>query len=872
MEENGSLTGFDLEKNLAEMIEKLARESGDATAILAPDANPLDYGALYRQVADTKARLREFGIGRRDVVAVALPNGPEMATAFLSIASAAACAPLNPSLNQSSHETYLNDLGATTVAINDQMPEVESAARRLGIPILRIVADSRQGAGAFTLQTESKPSATRISDDESARPDDVALILPTSGTTSKPKLVPLSHGNLCISSRNIISTLELGPADRCLNMMPLFHIHGLVACLLSTIASGGSIVCTPGFSAKHFHAWLEEYSPTWYSAVPTIHQSVLGCGRPDRVRLRFIRSSSASLPPKVMSDLEEMFEAPVIEAYGMTEAAHQMASNRLSRQKPGKVGPPAGPEIMIVDNDWKELPDGTTGEIVIRGGNVTCGYIRNESANRDSFRDGWFRTGDQGYFDEDGFLCLTGRTKELINRGGEKIAPREIEEALLEHPAVAQAVSFSIPHPTLGEEIAAAVVLRSGMSAGEDELTRHTARRLAQFKVPRLIRFLPEIPKGPTGKIQRIGMAERLGISGLRAAGEDYVAPDQPLEEQIARIWQDVLKHDLIGAGDNFFLIGGDSLLAVEVLTRISAELVDIDHVALYENPVLRDFARVVQAELDNPARVEGISGGVIPIRIGASRRPLFCLAGHNNKFGIFCRIASHLDAGQPVFGLPYPALTPQRDHYTVGELADELIARMRDLQPSGPYRIFGHCFGGFVAFEMARRLTALGEQTELLFMMDSYLPAQLRHGSFKAGDNGKRIDFHLHQLGARDWNGKMAYLTRRIQIITEDLTAAAGNALFNAFLNLKSQRPSFLITRNIASRYAFSHFEPGEYAGTVRLIRMQDHRSEAGLMGWEGWIKANTELIRAPYSDQGVGSEECVAVYAPQVRKLLES
>jgi len=872
MEKKGSRKKIDRENNLAEMIEGLALDSGDAIAVMAPGSNPLDYRALYRQVAATKASLRELGIGRRDVVAVAAPNGPEMATAFLSIASAAVCAPLNPSLNQSSHETYLKDLGANTVAISDQMPEVESAARRLGIPVLRILSNTRQGAGVFAIQPETRPSATRIPDDEIPTPDDIALILPTSGTTSRPKLVPLSHGNLCISSRNIISTLELGPADRCLNMMPLFHIHGLVACLLSTIASGGSIVCTPGFSSKNFHAWLGEFGPTWYSAVPTIHQSVLGCGRPNQGRLRFIRSSSASLPPKVMSDLEEMFEAPVIEAYGMTEAAHQMASNRLSRQKPGKVGPPAGPEIMIVDNDWKELPLGTTGEIVIRGGNVTSGYIRNESANRDSFRDGWFRTGDQGYFDDDGFLCLTGRTKELINRGGEKIAPREIEEALLEHPAIAQAVSFSIPHPTLGEEVAAAVVLRSGMSAGEDELARHTGQRLAQFKVPRLIRFLPEIPKGPTGKIQRIGMAERLGISGLRAAGENYVAPDEPLEEQIARIWQDVLKCGLIGAGDNFFLIGGDSLLAVEVLTRISSELVDIDHVALYENPVLRDFARVVRAELDNPARVEGISGGVIPIRIGGSRRPLFCLAGHNNKFGIFCRIASHLDAGQPVFGLPYPALTPQRDHYTAGEIADEIIARMRAIQPSGPYRIFGHCFGGFVAFEMARRLAAMGERTELLIMMDSYLPADLRHGSFSADDDGRRFDFHLRQLGGRDWKGRKAYLNRRLQVITEDLSADAGNAFFRAVLNMKLPRPSFLITRNIASRYAFNTFKPGPYSGAVRLIRMQDHRSEAGLMGWEGWITGSTDLIRAPYSDQGVGSEECVAAYAPQVAKLLES
>jgi acyl-CoA synthetase (AMP-forming)/AMP-acid ligase II len=372
-------------------------------------------------------------------------------------------------------------------------------------------------AGAFELQSGASAGAPARGGPATA--GDVALLLHTSGTTSRPKIVPLSQHNLAVSAVSIRRAVALSPADRCLNVMPLFHIHGLMAAVLASFAAGASVVCTPGFNALRFFAWLDEFQPTWYTAVPTMHQAILArsARNPEsveRARLRLIRSSSSSLPPQVMADLERTFRCPVIESYGMTEASHQMASNPLppEARKPGTVGIAAGPEIAIMAAGGQLLAPGEVGEVVIRGPSVTRGYRNNPAANAASFTDGWFHTGDQGVLDDEGYLTLTGRLKEIINRGGEKVAPLEVDNVLSAHPAVAQALTFAMPHPKLGEEVAAAIVLKEGQSASESEIRDFAAERLADFKVPRKLVFLDEIPKGATGKLQRIGLAERLGL------------------------------------------------------------------------------------------------------------------------------------------------------------------------------------------------------------------------------------------------------------------------------------------------------------------------------------------------------------------------
>ena len=504
-------------ENSLGLSRRLAAGANDAPAILAPDRATLSHGGLRGLIAATAKQLHERGIGRGDRVAIVLPNGPEMATAFVAVAATASTAPLNPAYRADELDFYLTDIGAKAILVaeGDTGPAV-TVAERLGIGVLRLVAQPDAPAGSFMIEGAAIGSQAVP---DKAHDGDIALLLHTSGTTSRPKLVPLSHANIAASAAHIGATLGLTADDRCLNIMPLFHIHGLIAAVLSSLATGGSIYCTPGFNALRFFQWLSEAQPSWYTAVPTMHQAILpraprNTEALSAARLRFIRSSSASLPAQVMAELEATFGCPVIESYGMTEAAHQMASNRLppGQRKPGSVGASAGPEVAVMAPDGRLLEPGETGEIVIRGPNVTAGYEKNPDANATAFAHGWFHTGDQGVLDEDFYLRVTGRLKEIINRGGEKISPLEVDDVLMDHPAVAQVVTFAMPHDKLGEEVAAAVVLREGISATEGDIRSYAATRLADFKVPRKILILDEIPKGATGKLQRIGLAAKLGL------------------------------------------------------------------------------------------------------------------------------------------------------------------------------------------------------------------------------------------------------------------------------------------------------------------------------------------------------------------------
>ncbi len=551
--------------------------SGVATAIAAPDRADLTYDGLAEQIASTGRALHAAGFERADRVALVVPNGPEAATAFLSIASACVCAPLNPAYREAEFDFYLRDLRPKAIAVAEEGP-VTDAACRLGIPVIQLARTSGDAAGVFRLEGLR---AKVPGECEPPGPGDTALLLHTSGTTSRPKLVPLTWGNLGHSAGNISRTLGLSPADRCLNVMPLFHIHGLAAVLLASLSSGASVVCTPGFLATSFFDWLDAFAPTWYSAVPTMHQAVLGraglhAEALARHRLRFIRSSSAALPVRVLEELEARFGVPVIEAYGMTEAAHQMASNPLppGMRKPGSAGRATGTEIAVRDEACQPLPAGATGHIWIAGPNVTPGYLDNPEANGESFADGWFRTGDLGWLDEDGYLFLSGRSKEIVNRGGEKISPREVDEVLMRHASVGQCLTFALPDSRLGEEVGAAVVLRPGEVPDEAAIQSFAAQLLAEFKVPRRIYFLDEIPAGPTGKPQRIGLAARLGIGedAWKRTDVSVTPADATVVARVCSIMAEVLRIESVGPDTNFFDAGGDSLLGVQLLARLDNE------------------------------------------------------------------------------------------------------------------------------------------------------------------------------------------------------------------------------------------------------------------------------------------------------------
>ena len=487
--------------------------NAEAIALSAPNRSALSYNGLRNHCNQIGKQLASQGLSNSDRVAIVLPNGPEMASAFLAVASYMSAAPLNPSYKQSEYAFYLEDLKPSLVIVEENSTNpVRTAAADLSIPVVEAKVKSGSPAGAFELfQSEADIQPSNL--------DHEALVLHTSGTTSRPKVVPLLHRNILASTRNISASLELTATDHCLNIMPLFHIHGLIAVLATSMSQGASVCCSSGFNALKFLELAKEEKISWYSGVPTMHQTILlrAQKQPEAANalgLRFLRSSSASLPPAVFSELNEVFSCPVIEAYGMTEAAHQMTSNplELGKQKAGFVGIVSSPEVCIMDSSGNLLSPGEEGEVCIRGENVTPGYENNEAANASSFTNGWFRTGDQGLFDQDGYLKITGRLKEIINRGGEKISPLEVDNVLMEHPDIQQVVTFAVVDKMLGEEIGAAIVMADGKSMDAGQLRKYAGEHLAKFKIPKHIVFVDEIPKGATGKLQRIGLAKKLGL------------------------------------------------------------------------------------------------------------------------------------------------------------------------------------------------------------------------------------------------------------------------------------------------------------------------------------------------------------------------
>ena len=485
----------------------------DKIAITSENKSQISYKNLKIFIDNISKQLSGNGITNKDRAAIVLPNGPTMATSFLGISSYMSAAPLNPSYKSEEYEFYLKDLNPKILIVekNSKNPSIE-IAKKLNIEICELKIHKDQPEGLFNL-FENK------SDYSLPNENDEALVLHTSGTTSRPKIVPLSNNNIYSSSENISKSLDLTDKDHCLNIMPLFHIHGLIAVLATSMKVGASICASSGFNALKFLDLAKSEKITWYSGVPTMHQAILLRANKSgdvakKLNLRLIRSSSASLPPAVFKNLNEVFNCPVIEAYGMTEATHQMTSNPLppKQQKAGFVGLPAGPEVCIMDDNGNILKQGNVGEICIKGDNVTLGYENNDDANKTSFTNGWFRTGDQGYFDNDGYLKISGRIKEIINKGGEKISPLEVDNILMDHPSIDQAVCFGYEDKMLGENIASAIIIKDGMECSENDVLNYAEKKLAKFKIPKKIFFVDEIPKGATGKLQRNVLAKKFGL------------------------------------------------------------------------------------------------------------------------------------------------------------------------------------------------------------------------------------------------------------------------------------------------------------------------------------------------------------------------
>lgn len=468
--------------------------SSEATAIIIPGSKPLEisYKRLTSDILAFQQKLANLGITPAAAVSIALPNSYEFIVAFLAAAwQRAIAAPLNSNYKQSEFEFYIDDLSSAVAlvprsAVMQDAPAVR-AAKKYGAAIAECYFDGKQVV--LDVKDAGKLKGKGNKSVERARPDDIALVLHTSGTTGRPKAVPLTHRNLTRTMFNIKNTYQLSPSDRTLLVMPLFHVHGLLAAFLTPLYSGGSAIVPRAFSAGQFWRDFVAHDANWYTAVPTIHQILLKNPTPSPLpNIRFIRSCSSPLSPKTFADLEKTLDAPVLEAYAMTEASHQMTSNPLppGKRMPGVVGIGHGVEVRILDAEGNELPKGSEGEICARGENITKGYLNNPEANKSSFTtQGFFRTGDQGKQDEDGYITITGRIKELINKGGEKIAPVELDNVMAQHPAISEPVSFAIDDELYGQDVGAAVVLKPGVKLEKEELREWMKERVAKFKVPK---------------------------------------------------------------------------------------------------------------------------------------------------------------------------------------------------------------------------------------------------------------------------------------------------------------------------------------------------------------------------------------------------
>ena len=581
---------------VGELLEIRARERGATAAVLAPNRPAMTYELLAERAATHRAKLRDWGIGPRDRVALVLGDGYDTAVSALYLSASTICVSLSPALKEPELDTLFARLRPRAVVVSGPGSAAARVAGRTGAGVL--VMDATSGELRMVSPPVGRPGG--VAGDPSGAPD-VALILATSGTTGRSKLVPLTHRGVLAAASATVGAYALTPEDRRLNVMPLYHVQGLVGSLLASLVAGGGIICTTGFDAARVPGWVRTWRATWYSATPTMHREIMRtCG--DELAglgadgLRFLRAGSAALPAALRSELEQRFGLPVVESYGMTEA-HQIASTPLdpALHRPGSVGRPTGSEVLVLGPDGRSpAAPGQIGEVVVRGDNVFGGYY-DEEGEESPFVHGWFRTGDVGLMDADGYLFLRGRLKEIINRGGEKISPREVDEVLLAHPAVAEAVTFPAPEPRLGEDVAAAVVLADGATATEPDLRAFAGSRLAAHKVPRRIVLVDRIPNSG-GKVRRNELAQLLGVDMTTAADDRPVV--DVVELTVTGIWKEVLGLTEVGPEDDFFFLGGDSLTGVKVLQMVGDVFdVELSPLAMYDQAsTVRSMAALVRA------------------------------------------------------------------------------------------------------------------------------------------------------------------------------------------------------------------------------------------------------------------------------------
>ncbi|WP_263351888.1 AMP-binding protein [Acidicapsa acidisoli] len=730
-------------------IEFHARLKPDFPAVLEPVKEPgksaFTYSQFWQEIDALSTHLRQSGLQSHQVVVVLVQPGALAVLAVAAVMRHCCCAPLNPNLTASEIESHLVAMHAAAIVLTPEFEAARQIALRLGITVLL----GHMGDAGAVWNIEKTADTTSANHFLPDLISGAAVLLNTSATTGRSKLVPLTGGNLEAMFRYTQTALALSASDRLLLVTPLYHAQGIVS-TFAQLSVGGTIIATRGFEAASYPGWLQDLHPTWYTCAPAIHQAVVTVleNRPLKkpVSLRFVRSSGAAFTVKLARDLGRLLGVPVLNGYGMSETG-AITSDALNLRpyRPGSVGRSVGPTIAIMDPSGKFLLPEAEGEIVVRGPSVMAAYANDPEANEAAFRDGWFRTGDIGRLDAAGFLFVTGRSKEMINRGGQKIVPEDVDRVFAAHPAVLAAAAFAVPHPTLGEDIACAIVPRPDSSTSEAELRRFASQKLAPFKVPRRVYFVDQIPRGETGKPRRHLLAERItqkpaasGISGTPSktglannvinliaspsAKSELSLPDlanDPTFRRLIEIWARVLKRDEIDQTEDFFTAGGDSLGAVNLLAEIDLRFgsdLQAEAASFLDNPTLANIATLLSNSVCSLSAASASSEvEVFPVREEPGRSPIFCIPGDGDEGLYFRRLASHL-AGQLPLSIVRPVNTwHDSSLFTFERAAEKTIRAIQQVQPDGPYILGGYCYGGIVAFAAAHLLRKQGHAVKLV-------------------------------------------------------------------------------------------------------------------------------------------------------------
>lgn len=700
---------------LIEPVAAAAAGSPSATAIQVPAEPPVTYGELMQRVGEARSRLEALGLAEAGRVALVAPATPDTLVALLALSQIATVVPLNPANTRDEYRSYLaaSQVSAVVVQRDDAGPR--EAAEQLGIRVV---------GAAWSDSTRQRGSGAGPKNANGDRP---ALLFQTSGTTARPKNVPLSHRNVLVGASNVVRALDLTAADSCLLMMPLFHVHGLIGCALATLTSGGRLILASAPRAIDAFAWVTSLAPSWYSGSPAVHHAMVrranAVGVRPRNTLRLIRSCSAPLPWTLLEQLRATFGAPIVNAYGMTEASHQIASTSLNGcEREGDVGIPIGCEVVVRRESGLRADPDETGEIWVRGDNVFAGY---EPSDSSIDADSWLNTGDLGTIDRRGRLCLQGRVKELINKGGEKISPAEIDAVFLRFPEIIEAAAFGVPDGRLGEDVAAAVVLRSGSRVTPEELQARSAIHVASFKVPSRVIVVDRLPRGATGKVLRRVLAGSLASGTQQAVAEPPTAAPWSIEDALLELWKDVLQLRHVELDDDFFELGGDSLSAADLVLRVSERFgTEPSLTSFFAAPTIGEMARSIRAKEVAP---RGTARALAALRPQGTEPPLFFAHGTNFSVDHYRPLVRHLRPGIPVFGVQEDLFrSPPYVPSDLPALARHYADVTRSVQPHGPYRLGGYSSAGVIAAEIARVLRAAGEEVERLILVDAY-PLWLR-------------------------------------------------------------------------------------------------------------------------------------------------